>query len=140
MSWSAEEWLSNNWFPFRWYATTGADPLSNVYPAASVVPRKTSVSRIPVENYDVAIDGTVRLLDPAARAAYQLQITHAHMNAAQLETLRTFFAAWSRRDVLVVDAQSRGYICRLPAEPDDVAEVAQGSWSATLTLSGVLTV
>ena len=131
-------WLPVTWYPWRSWGTDGEDPMSNVYPAVSIVPRRTYVTRKQTETFDVAIDGTVRIADASAQAAYSLRVVHDYITADHLAWMRAYFTAWAGRTILIVDAEGRTYSGPLPRDFDALDQVSSAYWKASVVLEANL--
>jgi hypothetical protein len=133
MTWASKRYDAVNWHGAPWMGI-----ISSEYPSAALVPRRTTVSRINTETSMVAEDGTVRISDVAAKAAYRLRLEHPYITLAQLQYLRLYFDAWGNTKVRVYDAEGRVFDCAMPRELDSVQSVSAVYFTASLQLEGNL--
>lgn len=92
MSWSSKTYTAQRWSDPDWIGYLVSE--LSAYPAISVVPRRTRVTRVPTESVDAAIDGTVRVFDSTDIAAFRLRVEHPHITTAQAVVLNAYYARW----------------------------------------------
>ncbi len=131
-------WASKRYDAVNWHGAPWMGIINSEYPAAALIPRRTTVSRINTETAMVAEDGTVRLSDVAAVSAYRIRIEHPYLTLTQVQYLRTYFTTWGNTKARVTDAEGRVFSCALPRELDSVQDVTAVYFNASLQLEGNL--
>lgn len=131
-------WTTPRYDAVRWHGAVWMGIIAQTYPPVSLIPRKTTVSRVQTERFYVSEDGSVRISDVSDKSAYRLRIEHPYITAAQLAYLRSYFNAWQTTCVRIVDAEGREFDCPLPREPDSVSPVTSVFFNVSLSLEGNL--